>query len=413
MRTQPPQATSRSTSEDAAAVGTKPVKRKAVQWGPPWIGPIYHRAQIDLLWLLAAIILIANGVVIFGWRGLLGTCITALATLATYGLVGVVMRSVRPERATDSTMHALVLGLLLGVSLPPACPGLTPWIAGIVLGICAHLTGRSHHVRGHPIAVAILAVWVMNMAWGQGTGGERWAQVVQSPQAVLRTERIVIGDIRNVAKTADHQPWWHKRERLTGDALPRSNPYMALIREQKHILQDQSRLGMMLSDGRLRPVGELVLGAVPGTFGGSSRALLIVVGLYIMCRRLAWWPMAVAALVSAGATLGAMPMIDQQHLTLVGWRLIGLDPTVAITYIAYTMLASPLALVVLILAPQCAPISARGRLAYGAMIGGITIAIQWSLTTTLAPFLALAVASALSKPLDTLHKNRFLQTHRE
>ena len=394
--------------EDTAAVGAKPARRKAVDWGPPWIGPIYHRAQIDLLWLLAAIVLIANGLVFFGWRGLLGTCITALTTLATYCLVAVIVRKVRPERSNDSTMHALVLGLLLGVSLPPACPGLTPWIAGIVLGICAHLVGRSHRVRAHPIAVAILSVWVMNMTWGQGTEGERWAEVVQSPQAVLRAERIVIGDIRNVAKTSDHQPWWHKRMRINGDAMPRSSPYMAMIREQKNILQDQSRLGIMLSNGRLRPVGELMLGAVPGTFGGSSKMLLIVVGLYVMYRRLAWWPMAVATLVSAIMALGAMPMIDQQHLTFVGWRLIGLDPAVAVTYIAYTVLASPLALVVLILAPQCAPVSSRGRLGYGAMIGGVTIVVQWFLTTTLAPFLALAVASALCRPLDALHKNRFL-----
>ena len=167
----------------------------------------------------------------------------------------------------------------------------------------------------------------------------------------------------------------------------------------------------MLSDGRLRPIGELVLGTVPGgTFGGSSRALLIVVGLYVMYRRLAWWPMAAAALAAAVITLGAMPMIDQQHFTFVGWRLAGLGPAVAVTYIAYAVLASPLALIVLILAPQCAPVSARGRLWYGATIGCVTIICQWFLTTTLAPFLALSVASALSKPLDALHKNRFLNT---
>ena len=167
---------------------------------------------------------------------------------------------------------------------------------------------------------------------------KRWVEVVQSPQAVLRAERIVIGDIRNVAQTTDYQPWWHKRERLTDDALPRPNPYTALIREQKNILHNPSNLGAMLSDGRLRPVGELVLGTVTGTFGGSSRAFLIIVGLYVIYRRLARWPMAVAALISAVITLGAMPMIDQQHLTLVGWRLVGFGPAVTVTYIAYTVL---------------------------------------------------------------------------
>ena len=86
------------------------------------------------------------------------------------------MRMVQPERSNDSTMHALVLGLLLGVSMPPACPGFTPWVAGIVLGIFANLIGRSHRVRVHPIAATILIVWVMNMAWDRDTNGERWGR---------------------------------------------------------------------------------------------------------------------------------------------------------------------------------------------------------------------------------------------
>lgn len=408
MSNPPTPAKPQSQSGDPARVGGKPRRWVALDWGPPWIGPIYHRAQIDLLWLLVAIVLIANGFVFFGWRGLLSACTAALATLMTYTIVSAITRVIRPERPNDSTMHALVLGLLLGSSMPPACSGVTPWIAGIVLGILANLIGRSHHVRVHPIAATMLAVWVINMAWGHGSHGERWTEIVRSPQAVLRAERILIGDVQHVAQDSDHQPWWHKRERLTGDALPRSNPYAVLIREQKSLLQDQTRLGVMLSDGRLRPIGELVLGAVPGTFGGSSRALLIVVGLYVMYRRLAWWPMAVATLGAAVMTLGVMPMIDQQQFTLIGWRLAGLGPAVAVTYIAYTVLASPLALVVLILAPHSAPLSPRGRLWYGTTIGCVTILCQWFLTTTLAPFLALSIASAISNPLDALHKNRFL-----
>ena len=244
--------------------------------------------------------------------------------------------------------------------------------------------------------------------WGNGTDAERWIHATQSPQAVLRLERIVIGDIAHTAQASPRQPWWYKRERLAGDALPRRAPYAALISEQKNLLRDRSQLGIMLSDGRLRPMGELVLGAVPGAFGGSSRALLIVAGLYFMYRRLSWWPMALAALGATIATLSVMPMIDLGRLTFVGWRLIGLGKAEAITYIAYTVLASPLVMIVLILAPQSAPLSARGKLAYGAIIGSATIVFQWFLSTTVAPFLALGVASSLSRRLDKLHKNRFL-----
>ena len=51
-----------------------------------------------------------------------------------------------------------------------------------------------------------------------------------------------------------------------------------------------------------------MLGAAPGSFGATSRALLIALGLYLIYRRLSWWPMAAAALFGMLATLFLMPL---------------------------------------------------------------------------------------------------------
>ena len=123
--------------------------------GAPWLAPVVHRTQIDVQWLVVALAMLTVGLVFFGWRGMACVCTAAFSTLATYLLAALLMKIIRPHRREDSSLHALVLGLLLGLSLPTMYDMTVPLLAGLLLGILMVFTGRSHRLRLHPpIALA-------------------------------------------------------------------------------------------------------------------------------------------------------------------------------------------------------------------------------------------------------------------
>lgn len=404
-------ALSRHGSADNSG-GESAVLARTPTWGPPWIAPIHRCFQIDGLWLIVTVIMLMMGLTFFGWRGLLGVAHTALVTLLTYSLIVWVCRWARWRIVADSNTHALAMGLLLGLCLPVTWGSVVPVAAGLMMGVALHVVGRSHRVRAHPVAVVIVLLWGLGLLAGGAQGGAALfgggvAQSREAPHAVLRPGWVVVGDILDVGVGIDHLPWVAQRESATGNAMARVEPYTAMISHQHRVIQDSSILASTLGNGGLPPMGDLVLGAVPGAIGASSRLMLIVLGLYAIYRRVARWPVAVAALGAAVWVLLLMPLRYHDHTTVVLARLIHLGPGVAVTYIGYMVLTSPLVLIAMILAPQTAPTSSRGRVVYGAMIGAVMILLQWFVATPMAGMLSLLLASCLSRPLDALHRSHF------
>src|SRR5690606_9610113 len=140
---------------------------------------------------------------------------------------------------------------------------------------------------------------------------------------------------------------------------------------------------------------ELFVGAHPDAVGAGSRALLIVLGFYLMYRRLAFWQVAATALLTAVVAILVMPLwdADQQAYVSVLSRMVHLGPAASVTYVAYFLFATPMALMVMILAPGAAPMSRAGRLVYGAILGGGAVAAMWWIGAPEAALLALLVAS--------------------
>ena len=117
-----------------------------------------------------------------------------------------------------------------------------------------------------------------------------------------------------------------------------------------------------------------------------------------------------AAGVAAGdvLTLLVLPVPYDGGWCFVIQRLIALGPIVGILYPAYMTFASPATLITMILAPLGAPMSTPGRIVFGCVIGSGMMLAQWSLATPAAPFLALLAAGLISRPLDHLHRSRFV-----
>ncbi len=449
---------------DAFTGAAPPSAGDAHPSGPPWVGSVHRRIDTDLHWLAVALVMLGSATFFFGWRGMLSVCVAALSTLGVYLALGLLIKVMWPQghsvltglrtwliRCCDrvpwplprrhavsrhahenkgmtsgalgkgiekpglwprtprhSHLHVLVLGMLFGLSLPLMPDPTLPLLGGTVLGVVAHLVGRTKWLRLHPVAVVLVLIWLMPAMFGvPDRQSHLWAGS-EPVQAVLRREHVVVGDIAHMSRQVSFEPWWAPADPERTDAVHRPDPYLLLIRQQRQILQNRQMLVQLLSSGELCRLQEVVFGAVPGPVGATSRLLLIVLGLYLMYRRLAIWPMALTALVAAVTTVVWMPVRIDGQLTLAAERLVAMGPAAAITFLAYCLLASPLALIVMILAPGSCPTSRVGCVVFGLMVGCLAILAQWHFSHSAAPYLGLVVAGLFIRPLDALQRTEFI-----
>jgi hypothetical protein len=189
----------------------------------------------------------------------------------------------------------------------------------------------------------------------------------------------------------------------------RSDPGRLIAREQRRMLVDGDLLPSMLADGRLPAMQEMVIGAVPGPIGGTSPAVLIFVGLYLMYRQMASWRGALAALVGALAAWLILPLWIDKTLTIPLLCLVDLGILGSITLMGYVVLSQPLPLIVLVLAPSVQPLARRGRIAFGLLLGAAVVTAIWFIGRPEAGYLGLVAVGLFSRSLDRLHRSPYVR----
>ena len=382
-------------------VPATPIRPVKDDWGPPWVGARNKRMRMDYTLCFAALAAATPATIFFGWRTLVGVVLASLASITTHIVATWIIRSVKPAYQPDSSIHAVTLGALAGLSLPAGI-NVVPLISlGTLVGLLNHLIGRTRRVRVHPVAVALLVAAAVNY-----THSDRF-NLPNHPNAVLTPDRIVVGDTRNATQLDLSTPWWRCRVGSGHDAVLRPSPHDVLIDEQHAALHDRWRLAQLLSSGRLRPMTEVILGVAPGPVGATSPALVIMIGLYMMHRRISTSTIALGGTTAATLTLLAMPITHQGEWMVVAQRLLDAGPLITATYLGYMLLATPLTWVVMVLAPQTAPMSVTGRFVYGAGIAAGAITTQWITASPMAAYLSLTVAGLLTPWLDKLRRCPF------
>ena len=388
-----------------------------LRWGPPWLWPVTHRTQVDMQWLVVAAAMTASAVVFFGWRALLGVIIVVLAALTSFVAVRGGLRLVGSRRVQDSSLHVLVLAMLLALVQPVTADVFTPMVSGLLLGLFAHIVGRSHRVRVHPVALVMLMVCTVPEAPG-GWALSRGRPLDESPtQAVLRPDSLLFGDVRYGDAAVSDESWFATAD-AASDAVLRDDPYALLLRHQRRMVRSAYLDVLVMPQvaaqrartvrGHLCSLREVLVGCVPGPAGATAKALLIVLGLYLIYRRLAWWPMIVVGFAAAVLAHLLAPMRIDQAWTIAGAGLLQQDQTYLVAYFSYMLLASPLVLMLMILGPLSAPIGYQGKLVYGLLLGSGVVACQWILPTAHAAYIALVIVGLLSRPLDRLHRSPFV-----
>lgn len=389
--------------------GPTPAVTTPLHSGPPWLGAPRTRYGIDVEWLAIVLVMLLSGLIFFGWRGVGAAVTTALLALAGHLLLCVLLQTLKFKRSFDPPLHVFVLGLMLGLSLPVALQPSLPVIAGLSLAVAAHLMGRTRSLRLSPVALVLVLMWAMGVVSTGVTDPESRHVPFGPLNAVLKPDRVLLGNIRDAPAAYVRTPWFEARvtELEPHDAQRRPEPAHLILGEKQRILLRPAHLVNMLVSGELIPVEEILLGASPGPVGGTSRALILVIGLYLMYRRMSHWTVALAAIAAAFITLLAMPVVIDGSVRLVGMRLIQMSPGVVVTFLGYVLLASPLLLTVLVLSPMTAPLSGVGRVIYGVLLGAVGVAAMWAFSVPQAVFLGLFAASLLSRALDEFHFTPF------
>jgi Na+-translocating ferredoxin:NAD+ oxidoreductase RnfD subunit len=377
------------------------------------MGLLHSRRQIDIAWLMVVVAMSVSSLIFFGHVALSQLLLCLVAAMSAYLPAMLLMWMFHRRPHADSVMHAISMALMVGLLMPINS---FPWqhmLAGTFLGIFMPFVGRAHRIRMHPAVLAVIVTWALPLMISNVHEQSSMYMLQTSNQpAVLRPDRVVWGDVRLAREQRSYQPWWLSGEdsladidHVAGrhDAIIRPMPHQIFIRDQKRLLRYPRNLANMMASGELPRIEELLLGCVPGMIGTTSQGLLIIMGLYLMYRRLSWWSIPVIIMLSAFLTLMAMPVMLIHGRTTVFWVLIDAHPAFSLTYLGYFFLTSPMLLVAFILAPATSPITALGRLVYCILIGMLMVIFQWFVQIPVLTLMSVLIVGVLSRMLDNLH----------
>ncbi|MBI1335816.1 MAG: hypothetical protein GC164_02510 [Phycisphaera sp.] len=377
-------------------------------FGPPWLGVVRHRTELDLHWMLTALAMLVAALVFFGWRAMGAVCVTAVLSVGVFVLGRLAVTLLRPGGPRDTSLHALVMGMFTGLSLP-MLESLTPAVlAGVFTGLLLVVGGRSHRLRVHACAAVIAGLWVLPVVLVPWDTSALHRPGFATVEAVLKPNHAVIGDVLDHSPRNSEKSWFNSAIGPTA-AVSRPDAGALFLHDAQAMLLNRQLLLDRLSDGELPRLTQLLIGATPGPIGATSPLLLIFLGLCAVYRRQSWWGLTLWALVASLATLMVMPMPGYSGWTVVAPKLWALGPAAAITYLAYFILTTPWLLIVMILSPMTAPMSAWGRRVYALLIGCAFTLTVWFTLSPSASMAGLVIAGVLSRPLDRLHRSPFVR----
>jgi Na+-translocating ferredoxin:NAD+ oxidoreductase RnfD subunit len=359
---------------------------------------------------IAAAFPLVAGLLLFGWRALL-----VLALVMGSNLLGTVAwRWVGRRGAQIYVGHSQWLAMLLAMMLPPHLAGRTealwaiPVSAGLLLAILTWTLGGLGSGRIHPALVAFLLLIVVF--------GERI-----EPSLILQRHAVPLGDLLDAPEeplTISPAEAWVRAPRVgTTDAL-RVAPAQERLWEftTGSSQPDRSWLSLegLLRD-RLPPLEDMILGGHPRTIGTASGIGVIIGGLFLLYRGLIDYRIPLLIVVSAFASLLVLPIpvvitdIEPMWRWMI-WRDPGVGWGLAITFVNYELLSSPLLFTAFFLAtaPSLRPMHRRARTIYAILVGVTCAAMQLYTSVFYGPYLALLLVSLLSPILDAITRPRTL-----
>jgi Na+-translocating ferredoxin:NAD+ oxidoreductase RnfD subunit len=373
--------------------------------------------QYVAIHIVGAAFPLAAGLVFYGWRALISVLLvlgSAAAATAAWRRIGL-----RGEQLSFS--HGLWLALLLALTMPAHLAADTCLVGGqavvgwpllpaaaIVLIIMVWAGGGIGSGRIHPVVLAHLLVVAV-------------AAEVLVPHAVLQKKHAFFGDILNAGDAMHPQRIkgpWNSAPTISGQDAVRSESASQLLTTYTSGIQRPAgsflTLEALLRD-HMPPLEDLIIGGVPGPIGTSSVIAVIIGGLFLMYRGVIDYRIPLLIFLAAFLTLLVLPIPVEIRETARQWHWLAIryhdvTPAVAITFVNYELMASPLIFVAFFLAtePTVRPMARRARAIYAILIGILAATLQLYCSVRAGPYIALLMVGLLTPILDRLFVPRTL-----
>jgi hypothetical protein len=245
-----------------------------------------------------------------------------------------------------------------------------------------------------------------------------------TPRYVLRFDKMVWGDLLKSAPaqsvTLEKGAWMLVSRGAGGpnidslQVVPAAQKLLAYTSGE--VRPDRSSLSLqMLIRDQMPPLEDLIIGGQSSPIGTGSAVVIIVGGLFLLYRGLIDFRLPVLTLAAAMACLLILPIPVVITDTGPEWRWLAfrqhyLGWPVAITFMNYELLASPLLLTIFFLAnaPGQRPITRRGRAIFALGLGTFSAILQLYVFTSVGPYIALLLVSLLTPTLDRTLRPRTL-----
>ncbi|MBD0401762.1 RnfABCDGE type electron transport complex subunit D [Flammeovirga sp. EKP202] len=294
----------------------------------------------------------------FGLSALLvlGTAV-ASCLITEYALCKVSGRKV-----TTSDYSAVITGLLLGMTLPPAFPLWMVACGGfIAIGLGKFVFGGLGYNVFNPALVgrAVLqaAFPVAITTWTDALSADRFTSI---PSSVL--------------------------------ALPFMEPVY-------DITSGATPLSAFKFDHHITPSFDLAFGMIGGSLGETSSFLILAGGVYLMIRKMANWKITVSILTSVIVLSGALHLFNAELYPSPLFMLFSGGLMLGACFMATDMVGSPL--------------TTKGIIVYGAFIGILVVVIRIWGGLPEGVMYAILLGNALSPQLDQWLKPRVYGTSKK
>jgi H+/Na+-translocating ferredoxin:NAD+ oxidoreductase subunit D len=354
--------------------------------------------------ITAGLILLFAGLLLYGWAA----PATVAVVLVAAGAATTLWRRVGPLGRQLNAPRCLWMALLLGLALPPHLVTRDNWplvpAAGVFVVMVDWLLARVGSGRVDPMVLAYLILVILFAP----RLAAHW---------VLKPNRIVFGSLSSAdsidAGVPRTKAWMESTFSPNGrDALYDTEPAAIALASYTSGRQQPDRYSvsaqMVLRD-IMPPLDDLVIGGEPGPIGVSSAVAVIVGGLLLVHKGLIDVRVPILAVGAAAAAFLILPMPVVIGELGPQWRWMALRAgnlgwETGLTLLSYELFASPLLFVAFFLAtsPRTRPTEKPARIIYALLLGGLAAPAQLYSSVTYGPYVALLLASLLSRTLDRL-----------
>jgi len=355
---------------------------------------------MTLTLMLAVAILCVAGLTLFGWH----TIRVLAISIAVVLLVEAAFNALTWRGRSWSESYTLLIGMLVACTLPPT----VSWEVVVTASAVAVLAGQI--VQGgignyvwHPVAFGRV---VAQLLFDERFSLDRWP--------VLASERLGSGNLY-LAKELPPLAQWD------GQPLPPGVEAWMVERPADHLRSvlpidatgsPADAVARLVSDA-MPPWPDTLLGVAGGTVGEACVLAILVAGLLLTWRGFLRWSTLLAGLIAAAFVAFVAPVQFQPHGQPVQSQwfpgfLFNEGLPVGLAYVAYQLTAGAFPLVLFILAadPTSSPLTTRGHLLFGLLIGGVTMILRTVVGLPADAYWALLLANTCVPAINRLTRRR-------